>query len=271
MMELRHADCGYGSRCIVQDATAVFESGKIHAVIGNNGSGKSTLIRTAAGLLAPLGGEVLCDGRPLAELDAAQRAAACSFMPQTIQGGTLDVLHYVMHGQFASLAWPRHYGEKHRKAARAVLEKMGLEDLCAQRMDQLSGGQRQKAAIAQALCQKARTLFLDEPLASLDLKSRFELMAILKSLALQGVCVVLVIHDLSLAMVWADELWLVNDHKIAWHGRPEHFEQSGLASSVFGVRLEHIRQKDRAIDGWLTLPDERTLQSEQELEEDRTF
>lgn len=247
VIEIRNASLGYGSRCVLSQVSCCFEPGKVHILIGLNGSGKSTLLKSAAGQIPLLSGALFWNDMHPGRLKAVERAGICSYLPQKTSGISLDVLAYVMHGCFASLSWPRHYGSREKQKALEALQVMKIDHLAACPMDTLSGGQQQKAACAQALCQNAETLLLDEPTASLDLSSRYEIMDHLKAMAEQGKCIVIVMHDLPMAMEYADRLWVIADGRIAWNGTPEEFDQMNLCPRYFETNLLEMRDGEKRI------------------------
>jgi iron complex transport system ATP-binding protein len=126
------------------------------------------------------------------------------------------------------------------------MEAMGIMDLADQPLQNLSGGQRQKAYIAMALAQNTPVILLDEPTTYLDISHQLQMLRQAKKLAQQGKTVVMVIHDLSHAFQVADRLILLREGQVIAAGTPEGIYQSGIADSVFGVKLGRMQTES----GW---------------------
>ena len=206
MMELRQLRAGYGEHMVLDGIDLALRPGEVLALLGPNGSGKSTLIRAALGLLPLAGGQVLIDGTDAAALTPRQRAQKAAYLPQTRPVPNITALRMVLHGRFPHLTYPRRFRQEDYAAAMAALEQADAACLARRPMPELSGGQRQRVYLAMALAQDAPTLFLDEPTAFLDVSHQLEVGRLAGQLARQGKAVVLVLHDLPLALSTADRL-----------------------------------------------------------------
>lgn len=241
MVEIRDLTAGYGGPPVLKDLSLTLPEGKLTAIIGPNGCGKSTLLRAIMGLIPKVTGSVKLDGAPLLTLPPAELARRVAYLPQERPVPNMTVGQLVLHGRFPYLQYPRRYRETDRKAARAALARMGLSELAQVPLAQLSGGIRQKCRIAMALCQDTPVLLLDEPLSFLDISHQLELMALCRELARQGKTMVLVLHQLSLALQWADEIILMETGQIRQTGIPRELARGEALAQVFGV---NVRQWD---------------------------
>lgn len=161
----------------------------LHAIIGRNGQGKSTLIRIAAGLQAPLSGEVLLGEKPLRKLSASVRAEQVAFVDSTPpRGSGLTV------GEALLLARPH----RNEGAAREWLARLGAEDWWGARLAELSDGQAQRVMVVRAALQGTPWLVLDEPTAFLDIPAREALLRLLGEMADLGLALLLATHDIHL-------------------------------------------------------------------------
>lgn len=238
MIELKNLSAGYDEEPVIEDVNTSFEPGKLTLILGKNGSGKSTLLKTMMGVLEPAQGTVEVDHKDLDSMNTLERAAKMSAVLQNQNPLSMSVFQYVLHGRFHRLKWPRKYSEEDRQEAWKALEKMGIEHLADAGMDEISGGERQKAALAQALCQNGEILFLDEPAAYLDASSQFDLYKKARDLAhKENRTVIMVSHDLPTALEYADEVRILNDHHLVFSGTPEDFVASKLAKKVFGLNI----------------------------------
>lgn len=234
MLELRALSAGYSGNPVLHQISLSFESGTVTAVAGPNGCGKSTLLKAMAGIL-PASGEVLLEEQSMTCLSSRLRAQKIAFLPQSRQVPEISVGRLVLHGRFPYLRYPRQYRKEDYAAAEDAMEALNLSGLADRPLASLSGGQRQKAYIAMALAQDTAAVLLDEPTTFLDIAHQLQLMELARSLAAKGKTVVLVLHDLTLALEHADRLVIMDRGSILSHGTPEEVFQSGCLKDVFGV------------------------------------
>ena len=245
-MELRQLRAGYGEHMVLDGVDLALRPGEVLALLGPNGSGKSTLIRAALGLLPLAGGQVLIDGADAAALSPRQRAQKAAYLPQTRPVPNITALRMVLHGRFPHLTYPRRFRQEDYAAAMAALDQADAACLARRPMPELSGGQRQRVYLAMALAQDAPTLFLDEPTAFLDVSHQLEVGRLAGQLARQGKAVVLVLHDLPLALSTADRLAVLKGGRLLAVDGPEALCADGILNSVFGIELGRV-MTDR---GW---------------------
>jgi len=236
MLELKNASAGYPGRAVLEGVTLAVKPGRVLALLGPNGCGKSTLLRTMAGLLPPLGGEVLLDGRrDYSPRQAAQRVA---YLPQSRTAPNITVRRLVLHGRFPYLSYPRRYGREDYEAVDRALAAADALDLADRPLPELSGGQRQKAYLAMALAQETEAILMDEPTTFLDIRHQLEVLALVRRLAEEGRGVVLALHDLCLALTAADDVAVLGEGRLLALGGPEAVYQSKVLERVMGVRLD---------------------------------
>ena len=209
--------------------------GELVCLIGPNGAGKSTLLRTLAGLQPPLAGQVTLAGLDLQQMDARDRAQRLATVwTGPVDVGLLSAWELVALGRHPHSGWSGRLRPQDEAAVDAALAAVDATALAWQPVDRLSDGQRQKVNIARALAQEPLLLLLDEPTAWLDLARRAEIMALLRRLAReQGCAVLLSTHDLELALRHADQLWLMSGDGALQAGAPEDLALSGALSSAF--------------------------------------
>ena len=240
LLALEDLRAGYDGEEKLHGISAAFRAGQLSIVIGRNGCGKSTLLKCAAGQLRPMSGSILLEGRPIDTLHRLERARSVAYMPQSRLVPEIPVRQLVMHSRYPHLAWGQRPRPEDRRIAREALERVGLGDMASRCVHQLSGGERQRAYIAMMLSQQARIMLLDEPTIYLDLSGQFELMDLLRQLAASGVCVVAVLHDLSLAMRYADQILMMNEGERITQGTPDEVYASGCLESCFGIRVKRL-------------------------------
>ncbi len=246
MIELKNVSAGYGGHDVLHGMTLAFPPGRVLALLGPNGCGKSTLLRTVLGLTPKSGGEILLDGAPLESLSPRQRALKAAYLPQSRPAPNITARRMVLHGRFPHLSYPRCYRQEDNQAVSRALAWADASDLANRPMGELSGGQRQKVYLAMALAQDAPTLLMDEPTTFLDVGHQLEVTAMARRLAEEGRAVVMVLHDLPLALRWADDIALLSVGRLAAYGTAEEVYASGRLDRVFGVALRRVETES----GW---------------------
>jgi ABC-type Mn2+/Zn2+ transport system ATPase subunit len=180
-------------------------AGSSLCVLGPNGGGKTTLFRALTGELAPLAGTVRVDGRP-AYLAQTER---------TRLDFPVSALDVALMGSLANGRWWLPARRSDRAAARAALERVGLENRSGDRFGELSGGQRQRVLLARALVQDARVLLLDEPLAGVDPASGERIEALFRELRDEGRTLLVSTHDVDSARAF-DRVLCLNRRQVAF-------------------------------------------------------
>ena len=246
MIQLEHISAGYGGPLVVQDVSLELNPGEVLALLGPNGCGKSTLLRVIAGLQAPAGGQVLVDGTPAQRLTRRQLAQTVTYLPQSRTVPNITAYRMVLHGRFPYLSYPRRYRPEDHAAARRALEQADAWELPQLPVQSLSGGQRQKVYLAMALAQDTQTILMDEPTTYLDIRHQLDLMGFSRSLAERGRAVVLVLHDLCLALRFAHRGAVMEDGRLLQTGTPEELFASGILTQTCHTRLARVETGE----GW---------------------
>jgi len=246
LFEARRVSYAYpDAPLVVRNVSLELAPASMTAIIGANGSGKSTFIRILAGLLRPAVGEVLLDGRPLAQWEPRLRAREVAYMPQT--GTTafpFPVLDVVLSGRAPHI--PRFHleGACDRDIAMEALESAGAAHLANRTVSELSAGERQMVTLARALAQQPRVLLLDEPSSALDLKHRADLMRALARLRQgRGLSIVMITHDLQLTGSLFDRILALRCGEVAAAGSPDEVLRGELLAEIYGepnVRARRI-------------------------------
>lgn len=244
MIELKNLSAGYGGKTVVQNVSMTFPAGQVTVLLGPNGSGKSTLLKAALGLIEAGREQVFYDGVPIEKLSRRQVARSAALLAQSRPTAEIEAERLVLHGRFPYLAYPRQYSRKDRQIARQAMERTGAAAYAQTLVSRLSGGQRQSVYLAMLLAQQTRTVFLDEPTAFLDIRHQLELMDWMKALAAEGRAAVMVLHDLPLAMEYADRIALLERGKLVFQGSPEALYASGKIDEVFGIRFTRLLGED---------------------------
>ncbi len=206
MIRLDHISIGYRDRILLQDLSLDLPSGTLNALTGRNGTGKSTLLRTIAGLHAPLNGNVTIDGRDVRALSPLERARAVSLVSTArVRVPALSCREVVALGRAPYTSWSGKMSDDDRLIVDRALEQVNMCDFASRPVTELSDGECQRIFIARALAQQTPVMLLDEPTAFLDVPSRHEIGALLRSLANQGKCILFSTHDMDIVRAFADD------------------------------------------------------------------
>ena len=235
-----------GGARVLHAVSASLAPGQVTAIVGPNGAGKSSLLMALAGLIAPRDGAVTLDGAALAQVPARERARAIGYLPQSadiawdVAAGTLVALGRLPHGDGAS--------PEGSAAVEAALAALALEDLRNRPVSRLSGGETARVLLARVLAGQPRWILADEPLAALDLAHAQALVGHLKASAARGMGVVIVLHDLAIAMNHADRVLVLDKGQLVADAPPDEALDPVMLAKVWGVEAE-----------WLGIPGRRAL------------
>jgi zinc/manganese transport system ATP-binding protein len=243
-LRFRDASVVRGRRAIWTDADFDVPAGGIVAVIGSNGAGKTTLLQVVLGLIPCSAGRVEVFGQPPGAMNTR-----IGYVPQNygaVAGEAIRVRDAVTLG-LTGHRWG--FGTANRVQRRQVdeaLEAVAATGFANRRLSQLSGGQRQRVALAEALVSRPRLLILDEPLASLDLRSQHELVALVKKINAEfDVTVLLVAHDLNpLLSILTGAIYLLDGHP--HYDTLDGVVDTKLLTHLYGTPVEvvHTAQGD---------------------------
>ena len=231
----------YGGAPVVSDLSVTIPPGVITTVIGPNGCGKSTLLRALSRLLRPREGTVILDGADIAGLRTRDVAKRLGLLPQTpIAPEGLTVADLVARGRHPHQSWLRQWSSDDADVVARALAMTGVADLAERTVDSLSGGQRQRVWISMTLAQGTDLLLLDEPTTYLDLAHALEVIDLIDDLHETGRTVVMVLHDLNLAVRYSDHLVVMKAGVIAAQGHPSEIITAELLDDVFGLRARVV-------------------------------
>ncbi|MFC3889910.1 ABC transporter ATP-binding protein [Lentzea rhizosphaerae] len=232
---------GYADRIVLDNLDVSVPTGVITTVIGPNGCGKSTLLRTLSRLLKPRQGTVLLDGHDIARLKTKDVAKRMGLLPQTpIAPEGLTVADLVARGRHPHQSWVRQWSSDDADVVAKALQMTGVADLAHRPVDSLSGGQRQRVWISMTLAQGTDLLLLDEPTTYLDLAHAIDVIDLVDDLHEGGCTIVMVLHDLNLAVRYSDNLIVMKSGSIVAQGHPSEVITSDLLLDTFGLQAKVI-------------------------------
>jgi iron complex transport system ATP-binding protein len=235
MLEFRNVSFAYG-RPVLRDISFKLQSGCVTCVLSPNAGGKSTLLGLAAGLLKPQAGEILLAGRDVQNLKPKQRARLAALLPQWNAVPELTVYELAAHGRYPHLSARHVLSAKDKESIEHALAITGAAEFRHRRLAELSGGQRQKAALSMAVAQDTPLLLLDEPTTYWDIRVQLDLMETLQGLARSGKTILLAIHDIPLALRFCQRALVLHEGRLIYDGAAHGLQSSGAIEQAFGVK-----------------------------------
>ncbi|MGB9792862.1 MAG: ABC transporter ATP-binding protein [Thermacetogeniaceae bacterium] len=220
-LKVKNVSFSYGSREALKDVGLEVQGGDVLSIVGPNGAGKSTLLRCINRILKPQVGTVYLDEYEVSLLTERERAQKFGYVPQ-MEGESFPVRVFeaILMGRKPHLSWS--VGTEDLAVVNDVLRRMNLLDLAERHLYELSGGERQKVLIARALAQEPDVLLLDEPTSNLDVRHQLEVLQLVRDAARhQEKCVLMVMHDLNMAVRFSDQLVMLKNGLVYAAGAPD--------------------------------------------------
>jgi len=245
-IEIQSLSIYVAKKRLLDDIDLTIQPNKLSILIGPNGAGKSTLLKACSGDILASEGGVFINKKKLVSFTPLELAKTRAVMTQSYEiGFGFTVMEIVSMGCFI---YEEHVSTVQKKDIIVdVMNFMEIEHLAERNFMTLSGGEQQRTQLARVLAQlwfpyeqeEARYLFLDEPTSSLDVFHQYHVLSLAKELTKRNIGVLAVIHDLSLAASFADQLVLLNNGKIVTKGKPENVLQRSHLENVYGIKAEY--------------------------------
>ncbi len=232
-----------GNSTVFSNISFTLPEGQITALCGVNGSGKSTLLSIMAGIIPgtlQVDGRVMLGGREILTQSAKEKAKQLSFLVQNeTNAWEITARKLVENGRYAHQKWYENQTAEDSKIVDEVLEALDLTQMQNRPISKLSGGELQRFRIARSLAQQTPYIFLDEPLAGLDLNFQKELLQLLKELCQQGKTICISIHNINLATTYADNIiFLKKDRSGIILGTPAQTITPENIEEIYGKGFE---------------------------------
>lgn len=245
MIELKNISAAYGSKPVLSDLSLKIGKGETVALIGPNGAGKTTLLKVISGA-KKCKGETIVQGRNIKDIPGYQRAGMMSVVPQVISDDTpLNGYDFVMLGRTHCMPRFAPPSEKDRAAVEEAMRCTTTLQLSQRYIADMSGGERQRLALAMAFAAQPQIILLDEATAHLDLHHRAEIMQLLRDMNRdRGVTVMMAAHDLSLAGRYFDRLILLKEGRILKDGPPSEVLTESILEKAYGCPVRVVDLPD---------------------------
>lgn len=248
-LEVRDMSLSIGGISILDGISFSVERGQFLGIIGPNGAGKSSLLKCIGRLHRNFTGSVYLEGASLGLMPERAVARRIAWVHQTgSESLPFTVREFSMMSRYPwQTALSGETREDREIVGRAILTA-GVEDIADRQLNSLSGGERQKALIAAALAQGTDILFLDEPTSFLDYRHQVETLELIERINReQGITILLVTHDINLALHGADELLAIKHGRLYWKGRRDELIEKELLSGIFETEFESFLSKGQDV------------------------
>lgn len=244
-IENLHFNYGGSSRDVLRGANLELSEGQVGILLGKNGSGKTTLFKSLLGIVKPKKGSITFRGENLLKLNRLQRARRIAYVPQDIQFGDLSVFDSVLMGRISYFGIRA--GKEDLESVEQLLKDMGLMELAHRNVTELSGGERQKIAIARAMAQEPQLMVFDEPTGNLDIQSEQLIIREAKKLAQQkNIAILASLHDLNQALALGDTFFFLKDGVVKYAGGREIFTPE-VIKDIFDADVELLKMDGRTV------------------------
>lgn len=244
-IENLHFNYGGSSRDVLRGASLELSEGQVGILLGKNGSGKTTLFKSLLGIVKPKKGSITFRGENLLKLNRLQRARQIAYVPRDIQFGDLSVFDSVLMGRISYFGIRA--GKEDLESVEQLLKDMGLMELAHRNVTELSGGERQKIAIARAMAQEPQLMVFDEPTGNLDIQSEQLIIREAKKLAQQkSIAVLASLHDLNQALALGDTFFFLKDGVVKYAGGKEIFTPE-VIKDIFDADVELLKMDGKTV------------------------
>lgn len=262
MLSANDLSYSIGKKTLLHAASLDIHPGEVTVILGPNGAGKSTFMKLVCGDLRPSTGHIKLDGKAIEYLESKAVAKRRAMMPQSSNVVfPFSVLEIVMIGRSPHVTVTE--DKRDRVIAEEAMSCTGVGHLALRNYNSLSGGEQQRVQLARALaqiwdgendCRDSRYLLLDEPVASMDLAHQHETLRIAKMFAQRNVGVLLILHDINLASMYADRIAIFEAGKLQRKGTPHDVLDEKLVKDVFGVEVVLSRHPTLGCPYMVTIP-----------------
>ena len=237
------------SRPVLNGASLELKPGEIGILLGKNGSGKTTLFKNILGIHKPGSGRILFEGEDLVKMSRKERARRIAYVPQEIHFGALTVFDSILLGRISYFGMKS--GDGDYKAVEKILMDMHLEEYAFRMVDELSGGERQKIAIARAMAQEPRLMVFDEPTGNLDIANEQLIIEEARKLAKEkNIAILSSLHDLNQALTFGDKFFFLKQGTVTYAGGREIITPEVIRDTFdVAVRIREIDGQTVVLNG----------------------
>ena len=240
MLEIKNLSVSFGNRQVLSDISFPLRPHRLTVMVGRNGCGKSTLLNCVNQQL-PYTGTITEGEKNLARIPVRERAKTIAILPQILPSPHITAREMVSLGRNPYLDFTGRLTETDRSAVESALRDADAMELAERYVDTLSGGEKQRIALAMILAQNTPIALLDEPTAHLDLCHEAAFLELLcRQVRKQKKTILVILHDLNLAVEYADDLIVLDGGRVVFSGSREKCVEQKILENTFSVRRHQI-------------------------------
>ena len=242
MLRLEHVSFSYTKgKNVIKDVTFAVKKGECVILLGPNGVGKSTILNCILGINKIQEGNIYFNDKSQKDISYKEKSHLIAYVPQLIDGNDLTVRDTITLGRLPHFNF--YPSKEDNELVNQTIEEFGIGDIADKPTNQISGGERQKTAIARAVIQNSELIIFDEPTSNLDIKSQIAIMDIIKNICQKGDrCSLISMHDINLALSLGDKFIFLKDEKVYKVCSKEEIDEQ-LLFDVYGVHISLIDYK----------------------------
>jgi len=237
-----------GGDDVLSGVSLAVGEGEVLSILGPNGAGKSTLLDCIAALRTHTFGEIRITGRNITGMKPREIARIISYVPQLhVPAFNYTVLDFVLMGRAPDIGLFQKPGERDAAAGYAALDEVGITHLAARPYTDISGGERQQAIIARAVCQQPKIILFDEPTAHLDYGNQHRILRLIRSLSERGYAIVITTHNPDHALLLGGNSAVLERGGKLICGSSQEILTGQRLSEMYGINLQitHVPQVKR--------------------------
>ncbi|MDR2765565.1 MAG: ABC transporter ATP-binding protein [Tannerella sp.] len=248
-LEIRNATLGYQGRIVLRNVNLKLNTGRTTCIIGSNGAGKTTLFKSMLGILPPLQGEILLDGKNIRAWNRRKFARVVACVPQArALPFPFTAFEVVLFGRTAHLQSFSSPGKKDRLIAEACMERLRIADLRNRIFTRLSGGEQQMVIVARALAQQPAFLMMDEPTSNLDYGNQIKLIRQVNELKNDSLGILMATHSPDHAFMCDADVMVVHDGTVRPQGNCNRIITEAVLKELYGVEVKICSVRDASPD-----------------------
>ena len=233
------------SNSVLNSASFELKQGEVGVLLGKNGSGKTTMFKNILGIEKPQSGSICFEGEDLLKMSRRERARKIAYVPQHIHFGDMCVFDAVLMGRISYFGMKA--GKEDYEAVERVLTDMKLLEFANRNAEALSGGEKQKIAIARAMVQEPKLMIFDEPTGNLDIANEQLIVEEGKRLARErNISILVAIHDLNQALYFGDRFFFMKDGVVKYSGGKETFTEE-IIRDVFDIDVKIVQINNQKV------------------------